>query len=137
MTNQPDERLRRIAMEVGTAYAQARRAKKRIKGAWVSVYHIEDKVGAHRFLTTNDFFITSFGGVEEFERDLGRRYRTFELLGSTHGIMHRDSLKVELHESETKEVLKRIGETVVKHSNAVGLPEPWIPEKKRGTYFCS
>ena len=130
MTDQPDERLRRIVMEVGIAYAQARRAKKRIKGALVSVYHIEDNVGTHRFLTTNDFLITSFGGVEEFERDLGRRYRTFELLGSTHGIQLRDRRKIELHESETKEVLKRIGETVVKHSNAVELPEAWMPEKK-------
>jgi hypothetical protein len=95
--------------------------------AVIMCYHVVDKHGAHRLVSINDQAVSDFHGDREaFERHLGARYCSFELLGSCHGVVdlanHAATLLEDAHELKRRceELRARHGEMCV---------EPWVPER--------
>ena len=94
--------------------------------AVILCYHIVDKHGTHRLVSINNCAISDIHGDREaFERHLGERYRSFELVGSCQEIVdlanHTAALLEDAHELKRRceELRARHGEMCV---------EPWMPE---------
>ena len=72
----------------------------------VSVYHVTDAQGVHRFLSMNSLAVGFLGGIGEFEGILATQFRTFELLGTTSvAISVENPLEVQILDPEGAEQL--------------------------------
>ncbi len=95
----------------------------------VSIYHVLDKQGIHRFLTMNSHSVTRLGGIGEFERILATQFRTFELLGTSLVAQSRKNRgKYQIADPEGVDNLReRIIETMAAYPNSSRCIEPWLP----------
>jgi hypothetical protein len=98
----------------------------------VSVYHVEDDIGWHRFLTINDFAMEQLGGKEEFEEGvLAEQFRSYELLG-TAKVVSLSHMEYRLTETEPGVIRRRIVEISKRHEQTKHQLEPWLPEGPAG-----
>ena len=95
--------------------------------AVIMCYHTVDKHGNHRLLSIVDSAISNIHGDRKvFERHLGERYRSFELVGTCRGIVDLANYTVTLLE-DAQELKRRCEELRARHGE-IRL-EPWMPER--------
>ena len=92
--------------------------------AIIMCYHVVDKHGTHRLISINDCTTADIHGDRaSFERHLGERYRSFELVGSCKwtDLANQTVTLVE----GAPELRKRCDELRAQHGEM--LVEPWMP----------
>ena len=99
---------------------------------YVSIYHVTDAGGMHKFLTINSLRVEALGGTGVFEQILARQYETFELLGTTPVVSPEDDPRtVKFPDARGAEELhERVRKTMAAYPNSSGCLESWQPERK-------
>lgn len=93
----------------------------------IMCYHVQEKDGAHRLVSINDHAVRDLHGDREgFERRLGERYRSFELVGSCKAVIDLVHQTATFAEG-THELKRRCEELRAKHGEM--CVEPWMAER--------
>lgn len=97
--------------------------------AWpiiVSVYHVVEKIGTHRFITINDFALEQMGGEKEFENILASQFHSCELLGSEKVVVTADLSTARFR---INPAIKNRMQAICRNNPGTELiMTPWVPE---------
>jgi hypothetical protein len=91
----------------------------------ISVYHVVNRAGGHRFITTNNRFVEYLGGSEALELRLRDQFRSFELIGNCSVFDYDNSSQTNIEHKASLEIVSRIKEIAREHPGTDPLPRPW------------
>jgi hypothetical protein len=96
----------------------------------ILVYHVIDGDGAHRFFTTNNFYVEYLGGIGAVEERLGSQFQFVELIGTCPFQVGNDT-RQGFDDIAGNDIATKIRAIAHQYPNCDPLPQPWSAAEHR------